>query len=137
MPLLDEHLGVSLSGLNYLWEVQTQDGQPVDTGALAEQVAVQKAADGSGWELKLTKLRRNADGLRVRCVLTNATTPGDEAATDGGLIPPGTIVTNGFIDFEVEEDPSKPRPDFEGPQDLKTSTLLLLNHFLPLPKEYI
>uniref|UniRef100_A0A5K3FB14 Basement membrane proteoglycan n=1 Tax=Mesocestoides corti TaxID=53468 RepID=A0A5K3FB14_MESCO len=120
---VDYQTGASLSGLDYFWEVQTQDGQPVDTSALAEKVELMPSSDKSEFELKLTKLRHTANGLRLRCILTNSTTATDlppDAPRDG-LVRPGHQLPGEFIDFVVEGDPDKPGPKFDSLKDLHST----------------
>ena len=108
----DDQTGAKLGNINYLWEVQTKDGRSMDSSALAERVELMPAGDGSGYELKLIKVRPTANGLRLRCVLRGVPDRDDGPSDPGVAIPlgPEDEVPGNLIDISVEEDPDKPEP---------------------------
>lgn len=62
----------TVEGLAYEWAIVRQDGIPVDTAAVADQIQVTKLPNG-GLELKLIGLQKSAAGLEARCRVRNAT----------------------------------------------------------------
>ncbi|KAM7540131.1 hypothetical protein Aperf_G00000043161 [Anoplocephala perfoliata] len=109
----NDQTGSYPSDIEYSWEVQTKDRRPIDSSALAEKVELMPASNGFGFELKLTKVRQSADGLRLRCVVIGA---GDKDKEDVGVLPEGTLApdeqaSGDFIDVVIEKDPSEPDID--------------------------
>ncbi|KAL5112095.1 Basement membrane-specific heparan sulfate proteoglycan core protein [Taenia crassiceps] len=105
---VDDQTGANLGNVDYLWEVQTKDGRSIDTSALAEKVVLTPAFDGSGYELRLIKIRHTAKGLFLRCKIRDSRdkteNPKDQATGD-------------LIDVVIESDPDKPEPAIEKPDD--------------------
>nr|CDS23619.1 basement membrane specific heparan sulfate [Echinococcus granulosus] len=109
---VDDQTGANLGNIDHLWEVQTKDGRPIDTSALAEKVELTPATDGSGYKLRLTKIRPTAGGLRLRCVLRDSRAR-DERPLDlpsDSLLRPGDQAPGDLIDVIIQGDPEKPEP---------------------------
>lgn len=88
--------------------MQTNDGRPIDSSALAERVELAPASDGLGYELKLIRIRQSANGLRLRCVLRGAGDKEKDPRVPGSPLKPDEGALGDLIDVVVEKDPSRP-----------------------------
>ncbi|KAM3176703.1 hypothetical protein ACTXT7_005980 [Hymenolepis weldensis] len=105
---VDYQTGSTLGNIEYAWEVQTNDGRPIDSSALAERIELAPTSDSLGYELKLIRIRQSANGLRLRCVLRGAGDKEKDPGAPGSPLKPDEGAPGDFIDVVVEKDPSRP-----------------------------
>ncbi|VDN95905.1 unnamed protein product [Rodentolepis nana] len=105
---VDYQTGSSLSYIEYSWEVQTNDGRPIDSSALAERVELAPSSDGLGYVLKLIGMRQSANGLRLRCVLRGAGDKDKDTPVPGSPLKPDEEAPGDFVEVVVEKDPTEP-----------------------------
>lgn len=105
---IDYQTGSSLSSIEYSWEVQTSDGRPIDSSALADRVELAPASDGLGYVFKLIGMRQSANGLRLRCVLRGAGDKEKDIAVPGSPLKPDEGAPGDFVEVVVEKDPTGP-----------------------------